>query len=90
MHLQKPSGRPGGAFLHVDGAAAQHAGEPGVPGGNDVRVIQRSGHVHSSSGESDQECIGWNGEEGVLITCPPAPKPVVTEITQRESKTIDN
>ena len=33
---------------------------------------------------------GWNVEEGVLITCPPPPRPVVTEITQREWKTIDN
>ena len=27
---------------------------------------------------------GCNGEEGVLITCPPPPRPVVTEMTQME------
>ena len=33
---------------------------------------------------------GCNGEEGVLITCPPPPRPVVTKMTQMEWKTIDN
>ena len=27
---------------------------------------------------------GCNGEEGVLITCPPPPRPVVTKMTQME------
>ena len=33
---------------------------------------------------------GCNGEEGVLITCPPPPRPVVTKMTQMEWKTIDD
>ena len=43
----------------------------------------------SSVGEADAatgvySIKGCNGEEGVLITCPPPPRPVVTKMTQME------